>query len=263
MNIERNVVYATKGSQELSADLFFPPQSKSGPFVVFLHGGGWISGMRGMYEDEAFWLYTQGIPSATIDYRLAPLNPFPASVGDVQDFISWARKNLKNYRFDPTYILVIGNSAGGHLALMSALCDTYYGDLEPSAQIKADGAFAMCPITDLTEPRSQHFPISWPFLEQFMGSLDAPVEQLRAASPLYNVSETDSPIVLLHGTEDDIVPCEQSKRLAGALEAVGVPVTLDLLPGESHSFSYAGWMRIREQFLSFIRTFETPTVGAQ
>ena len=255
MRTELNVVYATKAGLPLEADFYLPDSSSPAPLVVFCHGGGWISGSRDMYEEEAVLMAQNGIAAATVSYRLAPLNPFPACVADLQDFVLFARAQADRFQIQPDRIVAIGNSAGGYLSAMLALCDKYFGEGEPQGPYKVDASVAICPITDLTAPRETHFPISWSFLEQFLGGLDAPEELLRLASPLHHVSPLDAPMLLLHGDQDDIVPVKQSHDLAAALKAVGANVELVILPHEMHSFTWPAWMGIREKMLHFVRHF--------
>ena len=113
--------YPVEGG-ELGFDFFRPEGEGPFPLVVFLHGGGWISGDRTMYRDEAIWLAPQGFACACINYRLAPLYPFPVPVADCQAFVRFARTNHETLAIDPNQITAMGNSAGGHLALMLGLC---------------------------------------------------------------------------------------------------------------------------------------------
>ncbi len=260
MKFENNVVYAERAGFPLAADFALPENARGGPLVVFCHGGGWISGERSMYAEEAQWLASQGIAAATVSYRLAPLHPFPACVADLQDFIIFARGRAAMYGYDPEKIIAVGNSAGGHLAAMLALGDNYYGQGEPSHNFKVNGSVAICPITDLTDSRARHFPISWSFIEQFVGSLEADLTVLQEASPLYHASKLDSPMLLIHGSEDDIVPVSQSQDLHAALMEAGAEIELVVLPGESHSFTLAAWMGIRQRFFEFAKRFDVDPV---
>lgn len=249
------MAYADRAGVPLHADFFLPDSPSNGPLVIFCHGGGWISGDRTVYQEEAEWLASLGIAAASADYRLAPLNTFPACIADLQDFVIYVRAHAERFGVDPNRIVSMGNSAGGHLSAMLALCDTYFGTDPNPGNFKVNGAVAVCPITDLTAPREGHYPISWSFIEQFLGSIDAPQEVLRAASPICHVSSNDMPMILIHGDEDDIVPIDQSIRLHEALRAVGAPTELHVLEGEMHGFTMPAWLQIREISLRFFQQF--------
>ncbi|MBV6457740.1 MAG: hypothetical protein HONBIEJF_00859 [Fimbriimonadaceae bacterium] len=255
MRAQYGIPYHETGPSELEFDFFRPDHDETLPLVVFVHGGGWISGDRTMFRDEAIWLAEKGYACACPSYRLAPLHPFPAAVSDVQTMVAYARRESSSLAIDPTCVAVIGNSAGGHLAAMTALLDH---PLDPKLDLggfspKADTAVAISPITDLTDPRGQHLPIAWSFLEQFMACPFEGHELLwHQASPLHHVSGTASPLLIIHGDEDDVVPVEQSQRLAEALTTAGAQTALEVLHGEMHSFSLEGWFRIRSLYLNWV-----------
>ena len=154
-----NQVYAEPGGIPLTFD-FFRPDNGVPPLLVFLHGGGWISGDKSMYREEAVWFAERGFACACISYRLAPLHPFPCAVEDALAFVRYARNEAEELQIDANRIGAMGNSAGAHLAAM-------LGVLPDRVQAVAD----VCGITDLTNPRDVHLPIAMAFLEQFMNDV--------------------------------------------------------------------------------------------
>lgn len=251
MLISRNLCYSDVDGRGLELDHFVANESEHETLVLLIHGGGWISGDRGMYEDEAQFLALQGVDCATVSYRLAPLFQFPDCVEDIREAILFAKREL-GYK----QVLVLGNSAGGHLAAMSAL------EIKTMPEgSQADGAICICPITDMTDPRESHFPISWSFVEQFLGSLDDE-ELCKQASPITYVNGRASNMVLIHGEDDDIVPVGQSEKFFEALNSAGIEAELHLMPGEMHSFTFGGWMQIRRIYLEAIRTMTAFPAGA-
>lgn len=112
----------------------------------------------------------------------------------------------------------------------------------------------ICGISDLTDPHGQHFPISLGFLEQFMGGSFADMEELyRLASPLHKVLSGAPPFLLIHGGSDDVVPVGQSEALAAALRNAGAEADLHILPGEGHSFTWEGWLKIESLMTAFLK----------
>lgn len=234
-------------------DLFVPETEKPAPLIVMIHGGGWISGDRSMYHDEATWYAQHGFACVTVGYRLAPLHTFPAAVADIQAFMAYARENGKAHGWNSSQIIALGNSAGGHLSAMAGLAPTRL-DTQESAQ-KADAFVAISAITDLRNPNDCHYPIAMSFLEQFMGAshFEEP-ERYKAASPLTYVTEDAPPSLLIHGEADDVVPVEQTRSLYGALTQAGATSELHLLPRQGHSFTLDAWNHIRKLTLEFIET---------
>ncbi|OLR91308.1 alpha/beta hydrolase [Actinokineospora bangkokensis] len=99
----------------------YQPQ-ESGPLVVFLHGGGWVNGDLDTYDPLCRYLAAlSGATVAAIDYRLAPEHPYPAAFEDIDTAVLWLRgKGAKAHGIDPNRVAVVGDSAGGHLAAVTA-----------------------------------------------------------------------------------------------------------------------------------------------
>lgn len=253
MIVLRDQVYSAPRGQRLTYDFFRPATSGPTPLLVFLHGGGWMTGDKSMYRDEALWWVPQGFACACIEYRLAPMNPFPAAVADAQAFVMHARSRSEELDIDPDAIVAFGNSSGGHLALMLGLCSFRFAEPGGPDHL-ADAVVSVCGITDLTDPRANHFPIAAEFLSQFIGFPYEEGEHLyRLASPLYHATSSAAPILMVHGTLDDIVPYDQAERMAGALDQVDAESTLVWLENEAHSFTYEGWSTIRQEALAFLK----------
>jgi acetyl esterase/lipase len=168
---------------------------------------------------------------AAIDYRLSGEARFPAALEDVRTAVGWVRDNAAAYGLDTGRVFLWGDSAGGHLALLAALT---------GAAVQA--AVAWFPVTNLLGMPSDVADaggIGDPGPDsreaQFLGAPASSVPDLaRQASPVTHARADAPPILLMHGTVDDMVPAAQSVRLAEALEAAGAVVELDLVPGATH-----------------------------
>jgi acetyl esterase/lipase len=238
-------VYAEPNGIPLRFDLFRPDSAGLAPLVVCIHGGGWISGEKEGMHEVAQLLARRGFAAACPQYRLAPLHPFPAAVEDVLAFVTFARANSEELGLDPQRFASLGNSAGGHLAAMAGL--SKYADSRVQAVVD------ICGISDLTDPHSQHFPVSLGFLEQFMAQpFEGNEELYRLASPLYQVEPNAADFLLVHGEQDDIVPFGQSVALQEALKKVGADVRLHILPNEGHALSWDGWKYTERALLEFL-----------
>ncbi|HTL57891.1 MAG TPA: alpha/beta hydrolase [Candidatus Limnocylindrales bacterium] len=91
------------------------------PVVVFYHGGGWTLGNPNLYDPVTRALARQ-IPALvlSVDYRLAPENPFPAAVRDADTVLRWVFRHAEDFGGDATRVVVAGDSAGGTLATVAA-----------------------------------------------------------------------------------------------------------------------------------------------
>lgn len=248
MRWERNLVYATTPHGPLEADLLIPEEPRG--VIYFLHGGGWVTGDRTMWVDVLPFFAKQGWAAATVSYRLAPAAPFPAAVVDARRFARWLRDDPARYGLGGLPVVVAGNSAGGHLAAMTALCQD---EIDGETGVVVDGFISMNPITDLTHSSVVINPVCWDFILPFLGGMpDEFPDRYARASPVHFVAADSPPGLLIHGTADDLVPFEQSERLHRALLNAGAECELLALPGEAHSFSMAAFERTLAAMSDFL-----------
>jgi acetyl esterase/lipase len=225
------------------------------PCVVWIHGGGWREGDRrfppGNWGHDDQWfrlLVSSGMAVATIDYRLSGEAHHPAQLADAQAAIRFLRAKAGPLGIDADRIGVSGESAGGHLAALVALtghspvAPTDRSVVGPSSAVAA--AVPMYPVTDLLAfgpdgpDGTGDEPWAGPYPEDLLlGRRATEVEGVaRAASPIHHVHGDAPPMLLLHGAADTVVPPGHSERLAAALEGVGAPVRLELVPEGGHCF---------------------------
>jgi acetyl esterase/lipase len=203
--------------------------------VVLVHGGGWVSGARGGVARWNEWLADQGFVVFDIDYRLAPPPRWQDAVNDVDDAIAWVRAHAARFGVDPGRVGLVGWSAGGHLALLTA-----YRARGTAHRVAAVAAFY--PITDLRTAERGVRP-GWTIkaaesqLNAFLGGPVAEhADAARVASPIAHVDSAVPPTYLAHGTSDQLVHVAQSDALATALRQVGADHQLVRLPGANHAF---------------------------
>lgn len=233
------------GGFRLPIDVY-RPTTPNGVLMALLHGGGWISGAPEDMRDIAQIFANKGYTVAVPAYRLAPLHPFPAAVEDVHEALRFLRGKAEDWGYRTDRIVTLGNSAGGHLSAMCGL-----DQLDPAC--RANAVIALCPITDVCDPRDTHLPISWSFLEQFMAvPWEGNEDRYCAASPVRRVGPASPPFLIVHGDADDIVPVDQAHRLHEALQTHGVDSELIVMADEGHAFTYAAWTEIEAAIDRFL-----------
>lgn len=237
-----NLVYSTRNGQSMRLDVYLPRgQAPAGgwPVVLAIHGGGWRKFSKDQYAPKiAPALVSQGFAVVAPNYALAsPGRPsWPLAMDDLRNSVRWVRENAARYKFDGGRIASMGESAGGHLAALlgSAPDDA----LEKGVSSKVQAVISFYGPTDLTSMVVDNTSGGWA-VQQFVGSHPGFVPQrYRDASPLDQVTPDDSPMMLIHGTADTIVPTVQSIDLARALNAAGIPSKLVVLPGAQHGFGF-------------------------
>ena len=132
----------------LRARLYVPLERASdetGPLLVFFHGGGWVVGDRDSHDAPCRTIADRaGVRVLSVDYRLAPEHPFPAPVDDALAAFRDIAARARSFGADPARIAVGGDSAGGHLATVTALACARDGGPAPAFQL------LVYPVTDLS-----------------------------------------------------------------------------------------------------------------
>jgi acetyl esterase/lipase len=226
-------------SQQLLELLLPNPQSFSGPYpvVVYLHSGGWIGGDRTALNDIAAEQLRRGYAVVSVDYRLAttsaagtPVASFPGAIWDVKTAIRYLKVSARSLDLDPQRIVLMGSSAGGHLAaFVGATAGRFEPPGLPRPMRKVDSTVAAVVVivgpSDLTT--FEHTPHPWAtaLTAAFLGcpapTAAAPYtcdeSVLRTASVATYLDPSDPPIYLAYGAQDSlVVPATQGAPLAAA-----------------------------------------------
>ena len=124
--------------------------------VVYFHGGGFVIGSIGLMDNVARELaHHSGAVVVSVEYRLAPENPYPAGLDDCEAITRWANANASTFDVPPNAIAIAGESAGGNLAAAVAL------RLQASADLPLAGQVLIYPGVSRTVP--------YPSTEEFDG----------------------------------------------------------------------------------------------
>jgi len=219
-----NLVYAEHADGPLYCDVLRPDSSEVLPVILVAHGGGWCTGDRAEKAAESMRLAREGYVVVNIDYRLAPAHPFPAAYDDLMAAAAWIRQHIAEYGGDAMRLGAYGVSAGGHLVGLCAI---------------APGTPFVCAVSwggpmDLrTSPVTAAYEgYVWAFLAACPH--DAP-DRYAAASPRALLHATMPPLLLVHGTADDVVPVAQAVRMRQAAEIAIAPVECYLIDGAGHA----------------------------
>lgn len=217
-----DVAYGTFDSQVL--DIYRASGSTRRGTVVFIHGGGWTSGDKDVIGQGALEAIAaqveRGFDLVSVNYRLAPLHPFPAALDDVALAIDWVRNSgTADHGLDASRVVLVGHSAGGSLAAMigtSPGSPTEFGSVPP---VDAWVSFSGMSAYD-----------AGGMLDDFPGNWGLSTSAARiAASPITTVDPTDPPGHLVHGDRDGVVQSWHSVVFAAHAAARGATVTLDLV----------------------------------
>ena len=253
-----NVTYPTPGGPREQLNVYIPPgpvPAGGRPVIVAIHGGGWRRFSKTSYGNRiASAFVPRGYVVVAPNYALsAPGRPsWPTNLDDVRAAVAWVRSNAAGLGIDPNRVAAMGESAGGNLA---ELLGTDPGPSTPGAvstRVNAVIAFSAPSDLPLLYARSPGAGLA---AAQFLGGSPRQLPaEYAAASPIDHVAPGDPPMLLVHGIEDTLVPVGQSRLMARALAAAGVPHSLILVPG-GHALDFpVQYADLTHRLLEFLST---------
>ena len=245
----RNRVYHQDDDATLRLDIYRRRDDANGPTptrrpaLIFVHGGGWMIGSK-MFQGLPMLQHfaALGWVCFSINYRLSPRATFPDHIVDVKRAIAWVREHASEQGCDPSFIVVSGNSAGGHLASLAALTPND-PSLQPGFQ-EADTSVAACfsfyGVYDFSDQFAHwHNRGLQELLERYVmkARLSESAKRFEAASPLAHVGAHAPPFVVVHGDCDTIVPVAEARAFVEALRRSTVAACVYIeVPGAQHAF---------------------------
>ncbi|MGF6272825.1 acetyl esterase/lipase [Massilia sp. UYP11] len=271
MAVEPNITYLHASGQALKLDVYRParrPTQESTarlPVVLHFHGGGWVAGNRESRALAALPYLQMGFAFVNVQYRLANAALAPAAVEDALCALQWVGLNAEQYRFDLERVVTTGDSAGGHLALATAMIpgdspfanqcafneESWSGPYRNAAP-KVKAVVNWYGITDVADmlqgPHIRSYAVGW------FGSLPQRAALARELSPLSHVRRGGPAVFTIHGDADKLVPYAHGVRLKSALDKMGVSNVLHTVEGGGHGgFSPEQQVVIFDGIQSFLR----------
>lgn len=229
--------YGLEARQRL--DVYIPKTAGNHPIVVFFYGGSWTMGRRDRYAFMGAALAARGYVTVIPDYRLYPQVRFPVFVNDSAQAVAWIYQHAHEFGGDPGRIVLMGHSAGAHMAAMLALDSRYLNRAGVPTQsivglVGLSGPYALDPNTDALRSTfsSPYTADDW--------------------QPVHFASNSAPPALLLHGSSDDVVDPSHTEKLRDALLSRGASVETHLYPGRGHADTAASF--------TLIARFRTPAL---
>ena len=234
--VKKQISYTAADGTTIHGLLTIPPfkDGKNLPLIVMPHGG------PQAHDNVEFDWQSQVLASR--GYLVLQPN-FRGSDGYGQAFINaghgeWGRKMQTDLSdgvrwlvgqglADPKRVAILGASYGGYAALAGATIDTGVYNCAVSVAGPSDLAVFVDWADDSTGNQESDTVLYW---KQFMG----PASGWDAISPDKQAAKASCPILLIHGTDDTVVPIDQSRRMESALKSAGKPVEFFTYPGQDH-----------------------------
>lgn len=267
----RNIAYTggEAAGRRQRLDVYQPREPGTGrPVLLQIHGGGWAIGNK---DEQGLPLMThlsaRGWVCVAPNYPLSPKATWPEHLIAIKRALAWIRENIAEYGGNPSYVVVTGGSAGGHLAAMMALTanDPRYQpgfeDVDTSlrACVPFYGAYDLANVlgTKAGEREFSHF-----LAPTLFKSRDR--ENARTATPLALVRPDAPPFFVIHGRYDSLVAVAEARELVRRLRETSESVVAYAeLPGAQHAFDVfasirsAHVIRAVERFLRIVELNDT------
>lgn len=245
-----NVVYTQVNGWDGKMDLYLPPKDKgASPVVINIHGGGWNKGNKESQTGFSTF-FKKGYAVANIAYRLSQEATAPAAVEDTRCALIYLIKNAKALNIDPNKIVIMGGSAGGHLALMGGLLgddNRFDTNCKGVKNIKVAAIIDKYGITEVPAWKSKS-------ATQWLGDKANDPEFVKAVSPINQVKKNSPPVFIVHGDADPIVPYQQSVDLKKKLDDMGIKNKFITVEGGQHGkFDKEKNAEINREIIAFLK----------
>ncbi len=226
------IPFAQPDGVPLTLNLYQPAESGHYPALIVIYGGAWQRGTPANDEVFSRYIAAQGYVVVAIDYRHAPRYPFPAQLDDVNSAIAFIQSHATEYEIDGDRMVVMGRSAGAHLAMLAAYQPqapklraviNYYGP------INLTNGYYNIPNPDPIGSRA--------ILRAFLGGTPDELPELyRQASPYTYATTPVPPTLLIYAKRDHIVQSKFGQAMRDRLQQSGNSATYIEIPWAEHAF---------------------------
>ena len=229
---KRDIFYTEAKNKLQSLDVYSPADGKNHPVIVWIHGGGWKKGDKAGLQKKPQAFVEKGFVLVSINYRFLPEVTLKEMMGDVAKSIRWVRDHATEHRGDPNAIIVMGHSAGAHLAALVCTDERY---------LKAAGvpmtALKGCVPLDVSAydlPKRLKDGGDAPAIN-FTSVFGSTAEEHREYSPAYFIAKDKHipPFLILHVASREDTKA-QSHWFAGKLNAAGISARVVAAEGKTH-----------------------------
>ncbi len=195
ITVQESIFYTQSADALRSLDIYAPEDCESCPVIAFVHGGAWKTGDKSNHRAKGTFFAEKGFVFISINYRTFPHVRFPQFIEDVADALRWIHENIGEYGGDGNRIVLMGHSAGAHIAAMVAYEKAFISRRGISPKV-LKGVILLDGAYDLIELRDSFPTLFGRVIRPVFGEDEG---QLREASPLYHIrSGYNLPTLIIH-----------------------------------------------------------------
>ncbi len=232
---QKDVVYAVADGWQGRMDLYLPKSDSLAAIVMNIHGGGWNHGTK--EEQTGFSsFFKNNMAVANVEYRLTPQATAPAAVQDVRCALVYLFEHAKELHIDTSKIVIMGGSAGAHLALMAGMLandkrfDQNCGSTQDIHVAAIIDKYGITDVWDWGYGKN----ITSKSATNWLGKYKEDEAFAKSVSPMQYVSAQNPPTLIIHGDADPVVPYQQSVLLYEKMKAAGVVCDFISVPDGLH-----------------------------
>ena len=243
-----NIKYGPEKQQRM--DVFLPKSyDAETPVVMIVHGGAWKFGRKEHMKMIQEFLFKENIPSININYRLLKKGIlYTDQVSDISAAIEKSNELAESWNLKPSNFVLLGESAGGHLAML-------YGYKNPQHIKKLISMSGPTDFYSEKYQKSKYAKRTKGIIQKVVGEkFENNLESFKNASPIANVSSI--PTLIFQGDRDFLVNKSQGLALDSVLTEKKIPHQLVYMKKSGHVPRFVKWKRdsiIFPNILSFIK----------
>ncbi|MCB9035502.1 MAG: alpha/beta hydrolase [Lewinellaceae bacterium] len=225
-------IFYTKTKDSLqSLDVYWNSESKDAKVLLFVHGGGWLSGDKKQYREMASSLAGNGLTIVLINYRLSPMVKFPSHIEDVASAIYWTKSSIGTYNGNKENIYLMGHSAGGHLISLLLFDNAY---LEKYEMAPSDIAGAIT-ISSVFEIKPQEGGATKKYLGMVFGENDTIWEKATCKNHIDTETKNKVPPFLISwGKEEEKLIVDESLSILDEFKDSKIKFQTYIFNGKDH-----------------------------
>ena len=195
------------------------------PTAVFFHGGGWVGGPRGQFNEQCKYLVSRGMVCIQVEYRFingtADKTPL-VCCQDAKSAMRWVRSHAKELGVDAGRIASGGGSAGGHLAAFVGMVDGLDDPVDDKSVSPKSNAMLLFNHVFNNGPGGYGY--------------DRVKDRYKEFSPAHNISSNDPPAIVFLGTKDDLIPVKTVEDFKADMQNAGVRCEAFFFKDQEHGF---------------------------